>query len=275
VGKQGVPAPESTGVLVALGPLAVSHKRLRAALESLDLTLKEGVARRLTHGGWNARLHLPRTVSSHYLPGSTFIVARSDGTSALDALARLEEHGIGPGRPDGWGRLVACHPIHLDSFQGGKIVSSLSPSQRRAIDLAKEDLVIAAEELLEKSGVRPDKDDFGHSQLRNLGAVAAETESPAVVLNFIRYQMGRDDKQKGWSREKAGKPLGEHFLDALGGNAGPISLALERVKEEGESDPHRAQIARMQLIRYFLGFATRYMKYLEVKYPKPRRGDRP
>lgn len=272
-GRLGVPAPESTGVLLAVGPLAVSHQRLQAALRAEGLELREGVARRQTHGGWNARLHLPRTVSSHYMPGSTFIVARSDGGSALESLARLEERGIGPGRPDGWGRLVACHPIHLNRFQGGRKVSSLSATQRRAIDLAKEDLVTAAEELLEVYKVRPDRDDFGHSQLRNLGAVAAETESPAVVLNFIRYQMGRDNKKEGWSRDADGKPLGERFLDALGKD-GVIAKALQEVGKEGENDPERMQIARMQLIRYFLGFVTRYMKYLEVKYPKPKKGDR-
>src|SRR6185369_10295841 len=34
VGRLGVPAPESTGVLLALGPLAVSHERLVAALRA-------------------------------------------------------------------------------------------------------------------------------------------------------------------------------------------------------------------------------------------------
>jgi CRISPR/Cas system CSM-associated protein Csm3 (group 7 of RAMP superfamily) len=266
VGRQSVPVPESTGVLLAVGPVSVSHARLQAALRAEGLELREGVERRQTHGGWNARLQLPRTLSSHYAPGSTFIVARPDGDSALPALARLEERGIGPGRADGWGLLVACHPIHLDPFQGGKTLSSLSPAHRRAIDLAKEDLVAAAEKLLESSGVRPDKD-FGHSQLRNLGAVATETESPAVVLNFIRYQMGRDDKQMGWARGKEDDRVGDRFLADLGGDGGAISKALSKVKD-WQDDPTRDQVARMELIRYFLGFATRYMKYLELKYPK-------
>ncbi len=275
VGRRGVPIPESTGVLLALGPLAVSHERLVAELRAEGLELREGVARRQTHSGWNARLQLPRTVSSHYVPGSTFIVARPDGGSALPALARLEERGIGPGRADGWGLLAACHPIHLDPFcdKEGKKLSSLSPTQRRAIDLAKERLVIAAETLLETSGVRPDQDDFGHSQLRNLGAVAAETESPAVVLNFIRYQMGRDDKQKGWARGAEGSRVGDLFLADLGGEGGAISLALAKVKD-WQDDPTRDQIAKMELIRYFLGFATRYMKYLELRYPKRKKGGR-
>jgi len=116
VERLGVPVPESTGVLLAVGPLAVTHERFVSALEKIGLELKEGVARRHAHGGWNARIHLPRSLSSHYLPGSTFIV-QTDGSSALPVLAELEKKGLGPGRPDGWGRLIACHPIHVDCFK--------------------------------------------------------------------------------------------------------------------------------------------------------------
>jgi CRISPR/Cas system CSM-associated protein Csm3 (group 7 of RAMP superfamily) len=117
VGRLGVPHPEATGVLLAVGPLAVSHERLVKSLDTLGLDLQEGVARRRIHGGWNAAQHLPRSLSSHFLPGSTFLVTRRDGVSALAALATLETQGIGPGRADGWGRLIACHPIHVDCFE--------------------------------------------------------------------------------------------------------------------------------------------------------------
>jgi CRISPR/Cas system CSM-associated protein Csm3 (group 7 of RAMP superfamily) len=114
LGRLGVPRPESTAALLALGPLAVDARRLQAALGELDLKPIHGVMRRQTHGGWSSHLSLPRNVGSHYVPGSVFLVRRSDGSSALPALRRLETEGIGPGRPDGWGWLVACHPIHLD-----------------------------------------------------------------------------------------------------------------------------------------------------------------
>lgn len=117
VGRLGVPQPEATGVLLAVGPLGVTHERFLGALRAVGLELKEGVARRQPHGGWNAELGLPRSLYSHYLPGSTFIVARPDGQSALPFLAELEDKGIGPGRADGWGRLIACHPIHVDCLK--------------------------------------------------------------------------------------------------------------------------------------------------------------
>ncbi len=104
----------ATGVLLALGPLAVDQARLMKALEDRELELIDGVSRRHAHGGWNGAAGLPRTVTSHFLPGSTFIVKTLGSASALQALGELERDGIGPGRPDGWGRLVACHPIHTD-----------------------------------------------------------------------------------------------------------------------------------------------------------------
>ena len=161
-------------------------------------------------------------------------------------------------------------------------VSSLTIEQRRRIDLAKEKLVTAAEKLLDDAQVTPNRE-FGHSQLRNLVAVASETESPAVVLNFIRYQMGRDDKGKNWSRVvkevPVGEPsrevkkirLGDLFITDLEEQGGVVRQSLQNVP--GCDDPVTGQLARMELIRYFLGFATRYMKYMELKSNQGNQGN--
>ncbi len=113
----GVEDPERTGVLLALGPVAVDQERLVRALAAAGLELRHGVSRRQAHGGWNRKVRLPRGVSSHFVPGSTWIVESRDGDSAAGSLAAIEQQGIGPGRPDGWGFLVACHPIHVDCFE--------------------------------------------------------------------------------------------------------------------------------------------------------------
>jgi CRISPR/Cas system CSM-associated protein Csm3 (group 7 of RAMP superfamily) len=112
-----VDRPETTGALLAVGPIAVDQDRLLRAFERHSLELIHGVSRRQAHGGWNRRKRLPREVGSCFVPGSTFIVQHRNGESALDALAAIEAEGIGPGRPDGWGRLIACHPIHVDCFK--------------------------------------------------------------------------------------------------------------------------------------------------------------
>jgi hypothetical protein len=103
----------------------------------------------------------------------------------------------------------------------------------------------------------------------NLVAVATETKSPAVVLNFIRYQMGRDDKKSRWSSETDKQRLGDRFLAALHDRDGAVSKAFDEVKGKVPSwgsDARHDQLVRMEVIRFFLGFATRYMKYLELKY---------
>lgn len=111
------PQPETTGALLAVGPIAVDQARLLRAFAKHDLELIHGDSRRRAHGGWNRKAGLPRELGSCFVPGSTFLVRHVKGESALAALTALETEGIGPGRPDGWGRLVACHPIHVDCFK--------------------------------------------------------------------------------------------------------------------------------------------------------------
>lgn len=143
---------------------------------------------------------------------------------------------------------------------------SLNLAHRRAIDHSKESLVTAAEVLLRDANVVAIKPkDFGHSQLKNLIGVALETESPAVVTNFIRYQMGRDRGGKSWSnvpKEGDGKKLGDRFIDEI--NSGAVKLALEKVPEALQ-DSEVNQLARIELIRHFLGFASRHLRFLDLQ----------
>lgn len=148
-------------------------------------------------------------------------------------------------------------------------MSTLTLTQRRAIDRSKEVLVRAAEALLDEARVTEIKsNDFGHSQLRNLIAVATETESPAVVINFIRYQMGRDSTKKSWSNRavveggsEGGPRLGERFIHEF--EKGSVATALAGLGITG--DPLAGQLARIELIRQFLGFTSRYLKYLDLQ----------
>lgn len=151
---------------------------------------------------------------------------------------------------------------------------SLTLKQRQEIDLIKELLVEEAERLLDRGQVSQiERNKFGHSQLRNLAAVAAETESPAVVANFIRFQMGRDSKGESWSRRVGqggggAQParLGQLFIDELTAEAGAVSKALKEVTGWAPGAPSE-QMVRMALIRPFLGFATRYLRFLDLDRP--------
>ena len=268
---KGISNPERTGALLAVGPLVLNHERLRHALGEAGLELIGGVSRVASHGGWNHRMKIPRNLFTGFVPGSVFLV-RSKEPSALPALERLEADGLGPGRPDGWGHLLACHPIHLEPIiKRSSDMSSLDLAQRRAIDRHKEQLVPAAESLLETAGVAQLKPhEFGDSQLRNLLAVASETESPAVVVNFLRYQVGRDAKKKraqGWASRVGdqGPLLGERFIEQIDGDQGCVEQILAKLFPEPDHDPEERQLAKIELIRHFIGFASRYLTFLGLQ----------
>ena len=105
----------STGCVLAVGFLGVSQERLRALLDVHGLELLGGETRRHHLGGWNTRKNLPRTATGGFAMGSVFLVRVQSGGDASPALAALEAQGIGPGRADGWGRVMICHPIHLET----------------------------------------------------------------------------------------------------------------------------------------------------------------
>jgi hypothetical protein len=162
-------------------------------------------------------------------------------------------------------------------------VSWLNLEQRRALDRAKERLVPAAEELLKIGQVVDIKlRHFGQSQMRNLIAVALATESPAVVANFIRYQVGRDAKGKtrkgnSWaSYPKDLKPprrLGQLFIEQMEEGGGVIETEMATLSGQGDlfADPVSRQLARMELIRQFLGFVDRHLKFLSLQRSDDRR----
>ena len=106
-------------------------------------------------------------------------------------------------------------------------------------------------------------------QLCNLIAVALDTESPAVVFNFIRYQIGRDGKNRNaWAKVPAGleqpRKLGELFLNELEGERGIVAQALAGLAADLPTETEK-QLARIELIRQFLGFASRYMKFIDLQ----------
>lgn len=148
----------------------------------------------------------------------------------------------------------------------------LTFEQEQAIDRAKERLVPAAEKLLKTARVvEINKNDLGESQLRNLVALANETESPAVVLNFIRYQRGRDNRGKAWNKVVAdGKTVAELFQDEI--EKGSVQKELGKMKDLTPTEMEE-QLVKMALLRNFLGFTSRYMKFLDLKRTEQKRGD--
>lgn len=134
--------------------------------------------------------------------------------------------------------------------------------QRRELLIAKgirqyeESVVMAIEKALDEGKYPKGKDDgeLLASQFRNLVRVADTTDSPAVVKNFLRYQVGREKK---WGRGK--DSLADKIIQDIDGDL--TKYAGEIATKSDSKDTQRVQ---MELIRRYLGYGSRQLKYLSL-----------
>jgi len=97
------------------------------------------------------------------------------------------------------------------------------------------------------------------SQFRNLLRVAETTESPEVIKNFLRYQVGREEK---WGRGK--ESLAEKIVH-------DIDHALRKQAEAIQAEAKAEKLGEIwvQLIRLYLGYGARRLKYLNYQAENP------
>ncbi|HBL11265.1 MAG TPA: hypothetical protein DD379_07640 [Cyanobacteria bacterium UBA11162] len=124
---------------------------------------------------------------------------------------------------------------------------------QKGIRQAEDDLVIWIQDALDncqygKSG----KEELEESQFRNLIRVADTTDSAEVIKNFIRYQVGREKK---WGRGK--ESLAERIVQDIDGK---IKKTAQIIAECSQSD---FKPIWLELIRRYLGYGSRYLKYLK------------
>ena len=124
---------------------------------------------------------------------------------------------------------------------------------QKGIRQAEDDLVIWIQEALDscqygKSG----KEELEESQFRNLVRVSDTTDSAEVIKNFLRYQVGRDKK---WGRGK--ESLAERIVQDIDGS---IKKTAQVIAECSQSEFKPIWI---ELIRRYLGYGSRYLKYLK------------
>jgi hypothetical protein len=84
------------------------------------------------------------------------------------------------------------------------------------------------------------------TQLNNLAGVARETSSPAVVENWVRYQMGRRDTARAWKDTGIG--------DA-------VLYGLSQVKELAgavAAEPKQSRHVEIAMIRRYAGYLARW-----------------
>jgi predicted component of type VI protein secretion system len=93
------------------------------------------------------------------------------------------------------------------------------------------------------------------SQFRNLLRVAETTESPEVIKNFLRYQVGREEK---WGRGK--DSLAERIVH-------DIDHALRTQAEAIQTETNYESLHEIwiKLIRLYLGYGARRLKYLNFE----------
>ena len=124
---------------------------------------------------------------------------------------------------------------------------------QKGIRGVEDDVVIAIEKALDKCEYpRSGRDKLEASQFRNLVRVADTTDSAEVVKNFLRYQVGRERK---WGRGK--DSLAEQIVQDIDGKLKNYASAIA----DSAGSPDKKRI-RMELIRRYLGYGSRRLKYL-------------
>ena len=121
---------------------------------------------------------------------------------------------------------------------------------QQQIRQAEDEIVIAIETALD------DKQSYGdlqESQFRNLVRVSQTTDSPEVIKNFLRYQVGREKK---WGRGK--DSLAEKIITDI-----DTKLKEKATKISQETAEEKMKPIWLELIRRYLGYGSRYLKYLE------------
>ena len=118
---------------------------------------------------------------------------------------------------------------------------------QRAIRQSEDDLVTWIQDALDKTKYG----DLEESQFRNLVRVSDTTDSAEVIKNFIRYQVGRDKK---WGRGQ--ESLAERIIQDIDGN---IKNSAGIIAECSQTD---FKPIWLELIRRYLGYGSRHLKYL-------------
>lgn len=102
------------------------------------------------------------------------------------------------------------------------------------------------EEQNEKGGLPEDSNrGLGNTQFQDLVGKAGSTRSVKEIINFIRYQVGRDKKKEGWGHNNFGQNL---------------IRKIEEVSKMAGNDPE----LRIQLVRLFLGYLQRHIRFVRT-----------
>lgn len=130
---------------------------------------------------------------------------------------------------------------------------------RQAVKKHSEAIVNRASQTLSEGRMADLKDSMKQNQLDNLLGVALETTSPTVIVNWIRYQMGRapsTHELKGWVQGK----LGETVIADIESLKEIAEQVAGEVWRTGDAHPSTEQVqqAHVALIRLYAGYLRRW-----------------
>lgn len=118
---------------------------------------------------------------------------------------------------------------------------------QKAIHQLEDNLVILIQNALDKSQYG----NLQEAQFRNLLRVADTTESAEVIKNFLRYQVGRDQK---WGRGK--DSLADQIIHDIDEKLKPEA---EKIARKYNTDDFK--LIWIELIRRYLGYGARHLVY--------------
>ncbi|MCW5314974.1 hypothetical protein GTQ43_14495 [Nostoc sp. KVJ3] len=123
---------------------------------------------------------------------------------------------------------------------------------QKEIRQIEDDLVIAIEKILDRQDSCKNLEE---AQYRNLMHVADTTESTEVIKNFLRYQLGRDNK---WGEGE--NSLAEKIIRDIDNSL--YTKAKEIVNKVKYTE--KLKFVWLELTRRYLGYGSRRLKYLKA-----------
>ncbi|MEL6326254.1 MAG: hypothetical protein AAFQ61_05040 [Cyanobacteria bacterium J06626_23] len=131
---------------------------------------------------------------------------------------------------------------------------------QKGIRQSEDTIVLAIQTALdERDYPTSGRDKLEESQFRNLVRVSDTTESTEVVKNFLRYQVGRERK---WGRGK--QSLAEQIIQDIDGLLKQTAQDIAIEVGHSNDQPLRKAV-HIELIRRYLGYGARHLKYLNSK----------
>jgi hypothetical protein len=143
--------------------------------------------------------------------------------------------------------------------------------QLRARLLTRQQVATKANDLARQSRKLMDdvqvfeSDDMDKTQLSTLLGVALDADGVDVIVNYIYYQVGRDDKRRKWGYKQFGQKLIER-LNELKAEAGVLAQNVLSQLPEGEVDEETlAEDIWLALTREAIGQLHRYFVFRKTE----------